>query len=102
MIYYYWLYENENKKGIFTFNESGVIWKDSWHQQKPSQCSNVPDILSLFTVHHTYDVPDNPNWGWQSKLFELPDGSLVLQMTNVTPWGEEGWAVKMVFIREKF
>jgi len=100
-IYYTWSYENEIKKGNFTFNETGATWKDSWHQKKSVQCLYVPDVLGIFTVHHSYNVPDNPNWGWKSKLSERPDGSLVLQMTNITPWGEDGRAVRMVFTREK-
>jgi len=55
----------------------------------------------FFTVHHAYDVLDNPSWGWQSKLSERPDGCLILQMTNITPWGEEERAVRMAFTREK-
>ena len=101
MIYYSWFYENETRKGSFRFNESGAIWVDSWHQPKSVQCLNVPEAGGIFTVSHTYDVPDNPSWGWQSKLSERPDGSLVLQMTNITPWGEEGRAVRMVFALEK-
>ena len=100
VLYYSWSYENEIKKGSFTFNESGAAWKDSWHQKKPVQCLHVPDALGIFTIHYSYSVPDNPNWGWQSKLSERPDGSLVLQMTNITPWGEDGRAVRMIFTRK--
>jgi hypothetical protein len=100
-IYYSWSYENEIKKGSFTFNEEGAIWIDSWHQPKSVQCLNILEAWSIFSVSHTYDVPSSPSWGWQSKLSERPDGALVLQMTNITPWGEDGRAVKMVFIREK-
>jgi len=100
-IYYTWSYENETKKGCFTFNESGAVWIDSWHQPKSVQCIILPKAWGIFTVNHTYDVPSSPSWGWQSKLSERPDGTLVLQMTNITPWGEEGRAVRMVFTREK-
>lgn len=100
-IYYSWDFENEIQKGSYTFNESGAIWKDSWHQQKTVQCLNVSGALGVFTIHHTYAVPDFPSWGWQSKLSERPDGSLVLQMTNITSWGEDGRAMRMVFTREK-
>ena len=98
-IKYTWTYQDETKKGSFTFNESGVIWLDSWHQQEPVDCKDVPNAWGLFTVKHEYDVPSNPNWGWQSKLSERPDGSLVLQMTNIAPWGEEGRVVRMIFSR---
>ena len=100
-ITYSWVYENEEKHGSYTFNDSGAIWKDSWHQEQPVQCSNVPNEKGIFTLHHEYAVPDNPNWGWRSKLSERPDSSLVLQMTNITPWGEDGRAVRMVFKREQ-
>lgn len=100
-IYYSWFYENETKQGSFTFNDNGAVWVDSWHQPKSVQCVNATESWSIFNISHTYEVPDNPNWGWQSKLSERPDGSLVLQMTNITPWGEDGRAVRMVFTREK-
>ena len=100
-IYYSWSYENESKQGSFTFNESGAVWVDNWHQPKSVQCVNAPETWSIFNVSHTYEIPDNPNWGWHSKLSERPNGSLVLQMTNITPWGEDGRAVRMVFSRIK-
>jgi hypothetical protein len=96
-IHYTWFYENEIKKGGFIFNEKGAVWSDSWHQPKSVACLNVPDTWGLFAVKNSYDVPSSPSWGWRSKLSERPDGTLVLQMTNITPWGEEGRAVKMVF-----
>ncbi len=96
---YSWNYKNEAKRGSFTFNDSGAIWTDSWHQPNSVQCANAAATWSIFEVSHNYEVPDNPNWGWQSKLSERPDGCLVLQMTNITPWGEDGRAVRMVFTR---
>jgi len=98
-IHYTWLYESDTQKGSFTFTEKGAIWVDSWHQAKSVQCKNAAETESIFNVSHHYEVPENPNWGWLSKLSERPDGSLVLQMTNITPWGEDGRAVRMVFTR---
>lgn len=99
VISYNWTYEGEAKKGSFTFNENGAIWVDSWHQSNAATCINVADTWGLFTVKSTYEVPSYSNWGWQSKLSERPDGTLVLQMTNIAPWGEEGRAVQMIFSR---
>ncbi len=98
---YSWIYENTAQHGSFTFNDRGTIWVDSWHQATPVQCFNVPEAWGLFTVSYEYEVPDSPNWGWRIKLAERPDGSLVLQMTNIAPWGEEVRAVRMVFYREQ-
>lgn len=100
-ISYTWTYEGEPKKGSFSFNDNGAIWVDSWHHPEPVKCINASDAWGLFTVKSTYEVPSNPNWGWQSKLSERPDGTLVLQMTNIAPWGEEGRAVRMTFSRVK-
>lgn len=97
VIHYTWAYEGEAKKGSFTFNENGASWVDSWHQPEPVNCTEIADVWGLFTLRHTYDVPSNPSWGWQSKLTERPDGSLILQMINIAPWGEEARAVRMIF-----
>lgn len=96
-ILYSWSYENKIQNGRFTFNALGAIWVDSWHQSESVQCLNVSEAWGLFTLFHSYEVPNNPNWAWRSKLSERPDASLVLQMTNITPWAEEGRAVRMVF-----
>lgn len=97
VIHYTWIYEGETQKGSFTLNDNDVSWVDSWHQPKAVKCVDVTGAWELFTLKHSYEVPSNPNWGWQSKLSERPDGSLVLQMTNIAPWGEEGRAVRMIF-----
>ncbi|OMH33855.1 hypothetical protein [Motiliproteus sp. MSK22-1] len=95
---YTWLYEGETKKGSFTFNKAGgAIWLDSWHQPKSIPCVDVANAWGLFTVECCYEVPSSPSWGWRSKLSERPNGDLVLQMTNIAPWGEEGRAVRMIF-----
>lgn len=97
---YAWYHENERQTGRFTFHEHGAIWVDSWHQPEAVQTVHVPAAWGIFTVSSTYAVPGSPDWGWRSNLAERPDGSLVLQMTNITPWGEEGRAVRMVLTRE--
>jgi hypothetical protein len=96
---YTWTYEGDRKTGSFTFHENGTTWSDSWHQPEPVQCEYIQEAWGLFTVGYSYAVPSGPNWGWRSKLSQRPDGSLVLQMTNIAPWGEEGRAVRMVFQR---
>ncbi len=99
-IFYSWIYENETRQGRFTFNDKGAVWVDSWHQPNSVQCVHANDSWSIFNISNTYEVPNNPDWGWQSKLSERPDGSLVLQMTNIAPWGEDSRAVRMLFTRE--
>ena len=97
---YSWDYEGSQKNGSFTFTKEGAIWVDSWHQSEPVECTNVLNTWGLFTVSNTYDVPSNPSWGWRSKLSERPDKTLVLQMINIAPWGEEARAVRMIFTQK--
>ncbi|MEM0981556.1 MAG: hypothetical protein AAGH78_14940 [Cyanobacteria bacterium P01_H01_bin.58] len=94
---YTWIYEGETQTGTFTFHDDGATWVDSWHQPEPAHCEHCSDEWGLFTVKHLYSMPSGPSWGWRSKLSQRPDGSLVLQMTNIAPWGEEGRAVRMIF-----
>ncbi|MDB9529369.1 hypothetical protein PN498_25485 [Oscillatoria sp. CS-180] len=96
---YTWAYEGETKTGAFTFHDSGATWTDSWHQPEPVQCRYLTNAWGLFTVEYVYPVPSGPDWGWRSKLSQRPDNSLVLQMTNIAPWGEEGRAARMIFQR---
>ncbi|MEM9897705.1 MAG: hypothetical protein AAF789_15215 [Bacteroidota bacterium] len=96
---YTWVYEDEIKTGSFTFHESGATWVDSWHQATSVKCLDLVEAWGLFTVQYSYGAPSGPVWGWRSKLSKRPDGSLVLQMINIAPWGEEGRAVRMVFQR---
>lgn len=91
---YTWSHEGQNQQGRLTLSERGAEWVDSWHQPDRATCAFVPGG-GLFTVQHTY----GPGWGWRTTLSERPDGGLVLQMTNLAPWGEEGRAVRMVFTR---
>ncbi len=85
------------KKEFFKFSENGASWLDNWHQSKSVNCTELTNVWGLFTLTHSYEVSLNPYWGWQSKLTQRPDGSLILQLTNIAPWGEEGRAVRMIF-----
>lgn len=94
---YSWQYENEEKKGCFIIEQAHLVWADSWHQGEQVKCNLVKDSWALFSAFYAYNVPDNPDWGWRLLLSQRPSGELVLQMTDVTPWGEEGRAVRMIF-----
>lgn len=100
VLLYSWSYRGETKRGSFEFFEGGAIWSDSWHQPESAKCLNVRNDKGLFAVEHSYSDPSEPSWNWRSQLSERPDGSLVLQMTNIAPWGEEGRAVRMIFRKQ--
>jgi len=96
-ITYTWQFEDEEKQGHFAIIDNGIEWFDSWHQTASVLCTQDKSASGIFSIRHEYSVDGSPNWGWRTILSERPDGSLVLQMTNIAPWGEEGRAVRMVF-----
>ncbi|MEM0966442.1 MAG: hypothetical protein AAGJ81_09870 [Verrucomicrobiota bacterium] len=96
-ILYSWFYKGEVVEGRFTFESDGVTWVDGWHQKEAVPCISIPEAWGVFTAQYEYGEDENAKWGWRIKLSERPDGSLVLQMTNIAPWGEESRAVRMIF-----
>ena len=94
---YTWSHEGKPNQGTITLRDPGAVWSDTWHQPQAMSCSAVPDSWGLLDLRYSYPVPGGPDWGWRILLSRRPRGELVLQMTNVTPWGEEGRAVRMVF-----
>ena len=62
------------------------------HEGKSHQGSGAAE---LFQVAGSYGP--GSEWGWRTGLsFRAPTGELVLQMTNIAPWGEEARAVRMI------
>ena len=96
---YTWSHEGKEHQGSITLNEQGAAFTDSWHQPVPMQCRALPDAPGLFQVQGSYGP--QADWGWRIGLFvRTPTGELVLQMTNITPWGEEARAVRMAGKRQ--
>ena len=91
---YQWSYEGEAQEGSFAFRDGSATWTDTWHQKNPVECAAMADEWGLITVQHDYSTPYG-EWRWRSKFARRPDGSLIVQMTNIAPWGEEGRAVRM-------
>ena len=72
----------------------GAEFRDSWHQPEPMPCDHVDGTRALVEVRGRYGA--DLDWGWRIGLcLRAPTGELVLQMTNVAPWGEEARAVRM-------
>lgn len=90
---YTWSYEGKAHEGKLTFGADGTTFTDSWHQQESIAARPVDNPRSIATVEYTY----METWGWRINLCHRdPTGELVLQMTNIAPWGEEARAVRMV------
>lgn len=96
---YTWSHEGKAHHGSVTLREDGADFSDSWHQPEPMRCQHVADAWGLLQVQGEYG-PDL-DWRWRTALsHRTPTDELVLQMTNVAPWGEEARAVRMTCRRQ--
>jgi hypothetical protein len=96
VVSYRWSYQGKEQAGALTLRPDGAEFTDSWHQATPVACEPAPGRGSIATVQYRY----LETWGWRINLcVREPSGELVLQMTNIAPWGEEMRAVRMVCTR---
>jgi hypothetical protein len=92
---YTWSYQGSPQSGLIVLSPTGAQFSDTWHQPEPMTCQRLQGARGLFQVLGAYG-PDG-DWGWRIGLHQrTPSGEMVLQMTNITPWGEEVRAVRMV------
>lgn len=100
VVRYTWSREGEAHRGSLTLHKDGADFTDTWHQPQPMRCLSVPDARGIFQVLGTYG-PES-DWGWRTALSRrTTTGELVLQMTNIAPWGEEARAVRMICKRQE-
>jgi len=92
---YAWSHEGKPQTGKLALRAGGAEFVDTWHSPTAMPCVAAPDPWSLVDVLGRYSA-GGEDWGWRITLAHRPTGELVLQMTNVTPWGEEGRAVRMI------
>lgn len=96
---YTWHYDGEKHRGEITLGDDGATFIDTWHQPEAMDCVVLSDHGSLLQIRGAYG-PD-ADWGWRIMLsWRQATDELVLQMTNIAPWGEEARAVRMVGTRQ--
>jgi len=93
-IRYAWSHEGTEHRGQLTLTEGGASFTDTFHQNDEAmRCKTVAGSSAALCVEGSY----METWGWRIGLcLRGPTGELVLQMTNIAPWGEEARAVRMV------
>jgi len=100
---YTWAWKGAPQSGTVAFSRTpaGVeaTFTDTWHQPVAMACRGI-NSRALLAVIGSYPAPPGPDWGWRTLLSQRPSGELVLQMINVTPWGEEHRAVLIVASRD--
>jgi hypothetical protein len=96
---YTWQHEGQPQTGKLVLGEGGADFTDTFHSSSAMSCACVPGSRALVDVQGSYG-PD-ADWGWRITVsLRAPTGELVLQMTNIAPWGEEVRAVRMVMSRK--
>lgn len=96
---YTWSHEGKPYEGVIALRDGGADFSDTFHQPEPMQCDTVEGGWGLFQVQGRYG-PDS-DWGWRiGASLRTPTEELVVQMTNLAPWGEEARAVRIVTAKE--
>ncbi len=92
---YRWQHAGKQQQGELVVNPDGAAFTDSFHSESTMMCRRVEGARGLFQVEGSYG-PEG-DWGWRIALvYRAPLDQLVLQMTNIAPWGEEARAVRMI------
>lgn len=101
-LHYTWQQEGESQTGtiILTLdpenNQSHAAWLDSWHMPFPfMDCTGTADPVS-FTGSYS---GGEETWHWRIELEISDEDVLLLQMTNITPDGQEEWAVRAEYVK---
>jgi hypothetical protein len=97
VVRYTWSHESKPHQGSITLGDDGADFVDTFHAEEALRCRPVPASQGFFRVEGVWG-PER-DWGWRIGLYLRPTDELVLLMTVITPWGEEGRAVRMVFRR---
>lgn len=94
VVSYTWQHEGSTHEGRIAIRSDAADFVDSWHQPESMDCKHVPGAWALVTVLGRYG--SDLEWGWRIGVsLRAPTDELVLQMTNIAPWGEEARAVRM-------
>jgi Protein of unknown function (DUF1579) len=101
-----WVDEGQPQEGLLLvgYNKSRdvgmAVWLDSWH--KSVQFMHFEGSLDEnvgFNFDGSYGVASGPDLGWRITWQIDENGSLQLTMYNISPDGDELWAVKAEYKR---
>ena len=103
---YSWSYEGEEQTGSLlvagSINSDKLTggWADSWHQNGSVMSMNGTGTQSnCVRLTGSYGPEDQPQWGWRIEL-ESIENQLTLRMVNISPDGDETWAVCCDYARD--
>ena len=99
-IQYTWVESDKPQEGTMIVasndeNKAQIAWVDSWHMAFPILVSEgTADPLSVTGAWAAGDE----TWFWRTE-FSMDGETLKMEMTNITPAGEEEWAVRAEYHR---
>lgn len=99
---YTWTHDGEDQQGLFVIaaDESAIAtagWSDSWHQSSAVMALKG-EAKAVVNLKGSYSVEGHSDWGWRVQ-FSMEGAVLVLEMFNISPEGEEEWAVRNTYHR---
>ncbi len=97
VVRYTWSHESKQHEGSITLRGGGANFVDTFHSPDALECGPVEKPQGFFQVLALWG-PER-DWGWRIGLYLRPSDELVLQMTNIPPWGEENRALRMTLQR---
>lgn len=104
-IAYSWEYEGKPQEGLLVIDgdpakgRAEAAWTDSWHMANAlMDCRGEARPDGSLNVMGHYGVEGHPDWGWRTEIVPKGDSFKYL-MFNVSPEGEEEWAVETEFKR---
>ena len=96
---YDWQHEGASQDGLILIGniskQAGVTasWVDSWGMSgKIMNCYGAINEQGDIVLQGSYEVPDNPDWGWRIEIPCPTDHTLQIKMYNLSPEGEESLA----------
>lgn len=104
-IAYTWSYEGKPQEGLILIDKNGktndaaAAWTDTFHSGNSLMyCLGTSDENGKISVTGSYAAGDGPDWHWRTEI-EPGDDSFKYLMVNISPDGEEQWAVEMNFTK---
>jgi Protein of unknown function (DUF1579) len=106
MMRYDWSFEGKPHQGVLLLSDDAasarceISWMDSFHYaNRMMLLTGAAAGEGEVNVRGSYPAPTGPDWGWRMTL-EMPDAeTLLLRMFNITPDGQEAWAVEATYRR---
>ncbi|HEX8430376.1 MAG TPA: DUF1579 family protein [Longimicrobium sp.] len=101
---YTWSYQDAPQEGSFLIGfdpKAGTLsihWIDSWHNGRSvMKCAGPADESGTMTMLGSFAAPSGPDWGWRIAIEPRPGSAIRIDMTNISPEGEEYPAVEATY-----